>query len=535
MDWKKVMVYCLILLLALGTVGCSQGEPEKEAEETQVIRYNLGTEPETLDPAKMTGMIEGTIANAVFEGLVRYDAQSRPKPGIAKDWTISDNGLVYTFRLRDAMWSNGDPVTAEDFRYAWLRALNPDLAYDYAYQLYYIKGAQEYNSGKGSAEDVAIKVSDPKTLEVTLKAPAPQFLGLTAFETLMPVNRKTDEAFPDWFSSPENYVSNGPFKLESWEHKQKITLVKNPAYWDAANVKLDRLEIFLLEDVNTAFAMYSAGQIDFVERTPTQEIARKKNDSDFHLFPDSSTYFYRFNTTRKPLDDPRVRKALAMAIDRSAIVNSITQTGEKPAFAYVPYGFTYGDGIDFREEGGNSYFEENVALAQELLAQAGYPGGKGFPKISIMLNKNELHQKIAEVIQEMWRQNLGIEIGISMKEWKAYLTDQAELNYDIARGGWGPDYLDPMTFMDVFLTDGGNNNTGWSKRQYDSLIGTANSTGDNVVRMKAMHEAEAILMESMPVMPIYFYTNDNLIRENIKGIVVPPFSIYAEFKWAYVE
>ena len=534
---KKGAALGLILFLIVIT-GCGVAQKQTTGTQTsdQVVRYNLGAEPESLDPAKMTGMIEGTVANALFEGLVRYDDANKPQPGIAAEWHISDDGLVYTFRLREAKWSNGDPVTAEDFRFSWLRVLNPDTASDYAYQLYYIKGAEEYNSGRGTADDVAIRAKDAHTLEITLKAPARQFLGLTAFQTLMPVNPKVVEKYPDWYTSPINYVGNGPFILETWEHKQKITLIKNPNYWAAGDIKLDKLEIYLLEDDNTAYAMYETGKLDFIERTPPQEIALKKKDADFRIFPDLSAEVYWFNTQRKPLDSPKVRKALAMSIDRAAIVQHVTQAGEKPAYAWVPFGFTDEPAeVDFREKGGNRYFTEDVAAARRFLEEAGYPQGRGFPSLTLQFNSNERHRKTAEAIQEMWRQNLGIEIALAPKEWQVYMADQAAMNYDISRSGWGPDYLDPMTFMDVFLSGGGNNITGWSNSRYDSLIAQANGTGDNSLRMKAMHEAEAVLMDEMPVMPLYFYVNDNLIRENIQGVVVPPFGTYADFRNAYVE
>ncbi|WP_418790138.1 peptide ABC transporter substrate-binding protein [Phosphitispora sp. TUW77] len=536
MSYRKLAALSLILLLILLS-GC--GVAQKQTAGTaadQVIRYNLGAEPETLDPAKMTGVVEGTIANALFEGLVRYDDKNIPQPAMAAEWHISEDGLVYTFKLREAKWSNGAPVTAEDFRFSWLRVLSPDTASDYAGQLFYIKGAEEYNGGRGTAEDVAIKAKDSHTLEVTLKAPASQFLGLTAFWTLLPLNSQTITANPDWYTSPQNYVGNGPFLLQTWEHKQKITLVKNPNYWDAQNVKLDKLEMYLIEDDNTAYAMYKTGRLDFLERIPAQEIALKKNDPDYCVLPDISTELYWFNTKRAPLDNPTVRRALAMSIDRAAIVEHVTQAGEEPAYAWVPFGFKDEPPTsDFREKSGNRYFTEDAEAARKLLAEAGYPGGQGFPQLTLQFNNNLKHRKTAEAIQEMWRRNLGIDIVLAPKEWQVYIADQAAMNYDISRSGWGPDYLDPMTFMDVLVSDGGNNLSGWSNLDYDSLIAEAKGTGNNSLRMKAMHDAEDILMAEMPVMPLYFYVNDNLIRENIKGIIVLPFGTYADFKNAYVE
>lgn len=532
--YRKLSLLVIVSIMLTLVLGCGDSKETTGNSPEQVIRYNIGVEPETLDPAKTTGLPEGTIQTALFEGLVRYDAQNKIQPALADSWTVSQDKLTYTFKLKDTKWSNGDPVTAEDFKFAWLRALDPKTASDYAYQLYYIKGAEAYNTESGKKEDVAIKVVDPKTLEVSLNAPTNQFLGLTAFQTFYPLNQKVVEAHPDWDTSPEFFVCNGPFLLEKWERKQKLTLVKNPNYWDEKAVKLQKLEIYTIEDNNTAHTMYKTGQLDFLENTPTQEIPKLKGTPDYKIYPDTSLYFYRLNVTKKPFNEIKVRKALAMAIERQPLVDKVAQAGQKPAFAFVPNGFPESDGTDFREVGG-SFFSENVAEAKKLLAEAGYPDGKGFPKTEILINNNDLHVKIAQAIQQMWKKNLGIEVGVVTKEGQVYMKDQHELNYDIARAGWTPDYLDPMTFIDMFVTDGGNNNTGWSSPSYDALVKMANSTGENSIRMKSMHDAESILMKNLPIIPLFFYTNDNLIKPNIKNVVVPPFGVYAEFKWAYVE
>lgn len=523
------------MIALTGCGGGKAGEAAGKAKAPQVIRYNVCTEPETLDPAKSTGQPEGTILTNMFEGLVRYGPHNEIKPGIAREWNISPDGLVYTFKLREAKWSNGDPVTAKDFVYSWLRALDPQNAYEYAYQLFYVKGAEEYNSGKGRPEDVAVRAVDDLTLEVTLKAPAPQFLGLTAFPVLFPVNPGVDRETRDWPKVMEKYVVNGPFKPVKWDHNQKIELVKNEKYWDAQSVKLEKLEIYLIDNIDTGYNMYKAGQLDFQEEVPTQEMARLKAANEVKIFPDASVYFYRFNVTKKPFNDPRVRRAFAMAINRGEIVEKVAQAGQVPAYAFVPYGIPDADGKDFRQNAGNQFFEEDVAEAKRLLAEAGYPEGKGFPRVSILTNAHAGHQKVAQAIQQMWKQNLGVEVGITVQDWKVYLDSQDNLNYDICRSGWSPDYLDPMTFIDMFVTNGGNNDTGWSDKEYDALVARANFTGGQKARMEAMHQAESILMKEMPVMPIYFYTNPNLIKDNVKGVVIPPFAVYADFKNAYVE
>ncbi|SFH11526.1 oligopeptide transport system substrate-binding protein [Desulfotomaculum arcticum] len=533
---KKILL-ALMILMAFVLTGCGGNNANNTADNssiTQLIRYNVDAEPKTLDPAKSTGLPDGTIELQMLDGLTRYDANQEIQPAAAEDWDISEDGLTYTFKLRDAKWSNGDPVTAQDFVYSWLRALAPETASEYAYQFFYIKGAEDYNSGEGKKEDVALKALDDKTLQVVLNAPAPQFLGLTAFQTYFPVNQKVTEGNPNWFADPKTYVCNGPFKMVSWEHNQKIVMEKNPDYWDAENVKLEKLEIYLIENLDTSFNMYNNGQLDMMNEINAQELPSLQGNNELKIMPDASVYFYRFNVTHKPFDDVRVRKALALAIDRQALVESVMKGGQKPAYAFVPFGFKDNDDKDYRENGGD-YFQEDLTEAKKLLAEAGYPDGNGFPKAAIMFNTHENHQKVAEAIQQMWKKNLGIDVTIQNVEWQVYLDRQSNLDYDISRAGWSPDYLDPMSFIDMFVTDGGNNQTGWSNQEYDQLVNRAKSTGDNNVRMESMHQAEKILLDEMPIAPLFFYTHPIMIKENLKNVIVPPFATYADFKWAYVE
>ncbi|MBO8170121.1 MAG: peptide ABC transporter substrate-binding protein [Thermoanaerobacteraceae bacterium] len=550
---KLLTVIALVLVVAFALAGCgapqdggSEGDGAQAGDEAvkQRIVYNVGSEPETIDPGKATGQPDLTVINAAMEGLTRYNLDGELEPAMAEDWEVSEDGTVYKFYIReDAKWSNGDPVTAYDFEYAWKRVLDPEFAADYAYELYYIKNAAAYNDPEDksvtSPDQVGVKALDEKTLEVTLEAPVPQFLGLTAFPTFFPVHKETVEANPDWHAKPETYVSNGPFKIVEWQHDQKFVLKKNENYWDAESVKLDELVMTLVTKESTELAMFETGEIDIGDNPPTEELDRLKADpnSGLKIKGDLAVYYYLFNTTQKPFDDVRVRKALAMAIDREAIVKNITKAGQIPAFAFAPYGLPDADpSKDFREVGGNDYFEENVEKARQLLAEAGYPNGEGFPEFEILTNDTEGHIKIAQAIQEMWKQNLGIEnVKVRSQEWGPYLKARQELDYQVARAGWGADYLDPMTFLDLFITDGGNNNTGWGSERYDELIKKANSTADREERFRIMHEMEDILMNDMPVMPIYFYTNPYLMKDYVKNVGVPSFGPSMEFKWAYVE
>lgn len=535
----------LMLMTALFT-GCGStgttksgdaGNGEVKMAKEQIIRHNIGAEPETLDPAIMTGISEGTIANAIFEGLTRYDKDAKIVPGIAEKWDISTDGLKYTFHLRDSKWSNGDPLTAADFEYAWKRALDPKTESEYAYQLYYIKGAEDYNTGKiKDASQVAVKAVDAKTLEVELRTAAPQFLGLTSFQTLLPLNKKTVEANANWWKDPKTLVTNGPFKVTAWNHRQTVDCVKNENYWDAKTVKLEKLVFNLVDSQQTALTLFETGQLDMGMNPPPQELDRLKQENKLVITPQLSTYFYRFNTTKKPFNDVRVRKALTLAIDRDAIVKNITKAGETPATAFIPNGIPDAEaGKDYRQVGGALFdYKLNVAEAKKLLAEAGYPNGKGFPTVSILHNNDEKHAKIAQAIQEMWKTNLGVNVKINSQEWQVYLDAEDNLDYDIARAGWVADYVDPMTFADMFVTGGGNNDTGWSSKAYDEAIKEANSTGDQAKRMEAMHKAEKILVDDMPIMPIYFYTQPYLFNPKLKDVVLPSFGYYGEFKWAWV-
>jgi oligopeptide transport system substrate-binding protein len=540
--WVLALV-CLLITALFLLGGCAGQKPSEQDQgkedvtpQEAVLIYNLSAEPETLDVAMATGKLEATVQMAMFEGLTRLDENSQPVPAMAESWVISDDGLVYTFHLREAKWTNGDPVTAHDFEYAWKRLLAPETGAGYAYQCFYVKNGEKYNAGEVSADEVGVKALDDYTLEVILEAPTPYFLSLTAFPNLYPVNRAVVEANPDWHAKVETLVSNGPFKIEKWEHHQKIELVKNPDYWDAEAIKLDRIIMTMVESATTELSMFEAGQIDIAESPPLEEIGRLLEEGIATIYPELATYYYLFNVEKKPFDDPRVRKAFAMSIDRQALIDNVTQARQKPAYAVVPYGLPdVMPGDDFREKGGDC-FQEDIAKAKELLAEAGYPDGKGLPEIKVLINTHEAHQKIAEALMEMWKQNLGISnISLANQEWGIYLNSMQSGDFQLTRAGWSGDYTDAMSFLDMWTTGNGNNLTNWGNPEYDRLIKEAKSNSDPAVRIKAMHEAERILMEDMPVIPIYFYTNVNMYKPWIKGVIVPMVGGYQEFRWAYIE
>jgi len=531
---KSVVVLALLLGLALLVAGCGG---EKAATE-QVIYYNVGTEPETLDPALMTGIPEFHMTLQMYEGLTRLDADGRPQPACAEDWDVSEDGKEYTFYLRDGLkWSNGDPLTAYDFEFAWLRAMDPEMAADYAYMFDLIEGATAYYSGEGSADDVGIEVIDDKTIKVKLVSGAPYFLDLTAFPTYYPLHQETVKADNEgWHLKPETMIVNGPFKLVKRE-QGRLEYEPNEHYWDAGAVKADRLVFYTVEDINTELTMFENGEIHMTHTVPGAEIPRLREErpDELHIFPYLGTYYYIFNCAHEPFNDVRVRKALTMAIDRKAIVEEVTQGGEMPAYAFVPPGIAdVEEGSDFREVGGD-YFEEDLEKAKELLADAGYPNGEGFPPFEILYNTHDMHKIIAEAIMEMWEKNLGIK-GITLRneEWGVYLNSRDEGDFDVARAGWIGDYVEPNTFLDMWKTGGGNNNSNWGDPRYDEIIEQLTKLSEPKDRIPLLHEQEDILMEAMPIMPIYYYTNPMMVSTKLKGYLYLATGAL-DFKTAYLE
>lgn len=493
--------------------------------DSQVLRLGNGSEPKELDPSRATGAPEGKILDGLFEGLVNLDQTTLEiVPGVAETWSISKDGLTYTFKLRkNATWSDGKKLTAEDFVYSWRRAVSPQLASEYAYQLYYIKNGRLINTGKEKdVTKLGVMAKDPQTLVVTLENPTPFFIQLCAFRTLYPVPKHVISKFKDQeWTREENMVSNGPFKLKEWKINKHVLAVKNDKYWDAANVTLKNVYFYPIEKIETEENAFFSNQIDMTGTVPQIKInlyekRAKKNPTAYNPYknaPYLGTYFYRFNTAKKPFNDIRVRKAFSMVIDRNLITSRVTRGGEIPAVTMTPPGI-----------GGYSYTasplqtkvtKEIVAEAKALLAEAGYKDISTFPKVEILYNTSENHKKIAVAIQQMWKGFLGVQVGLYNQEWKVYLASQSQLKFDISRSAWIGDYTDPNTFLDMFVTNGGNNNTGWTNKSYDDLIAKAASETDHAKRFELFKEAEKILLEELPVAPIYTYTNKKLVSEKV--------------------
>lgn len=545
--WAKIFTSLLaVTLLFTSCGGSNQSGKENQASDgsggSKILRTNNSSEPGSLDPALATGTHESWILQHAFEGLMRYNAKGELEPAMAESYEVSEDGKTYTFKIKDDVkWSNGDPVTAGDFEFAWKRVCDPEVASEYSYQITtYVVGAEEFLNGKGTADDVGVKAIDDKTLEVKLKAPTPYFLGLTAFYTLLPVNQKVVTENPDWAKDPSagNYVCNGAFKVTRWDHNSKIILEKNENYYDVANVKLDGIDLDVLEDSNTAYSKYQGGEYDLLLEPPTTVISQlmKDNNPELKIGEMVGNYYYEFNTQKKPFNNAKVRKALSMAIDRKVIVEDIAQGGQLPATGMVPKGLLDDQGNDFSESTGELVTEDPQgakALLEEGLAEEGMTLADMNGKV-ILYNTDEAHKNIAQAVQEMWKKNLGIEVGLENMEFQVLIDRRREGDFDIARGGWIGDYADPNTMLDLFMTGNPQNDPKYSNPKYDELLKTAASTGDQKVRMDSMKEAEKILMEDMPIAPVYFYTQARLEKPYVSGITKTPLD-YPDLTYADID
>ncbi|MEQ8764167.1 MAG: peptide ABC transporter substrate-binding protein [Planctomycetota bacterium] len=530
-------------LLLLGIFGAGLAVTTSSGLEEADFVFSNQTEVSTLDPATVTGVPEGRILRAIFEGLcVKHPKTLEPLPGMAESWEISDDGTVYTFTIRrGAKWSNGDDFTAQDFVYSFERFLNPLTAAEYAYQLWYVKGAEAYTTGDTEqiadtdgrlerfSELVGIRAVDDTTLRIELDSPTPYFLDLCAFYPLFPVNRRNIEeakkAYPDTWQlqwlRPENIVTNGPYLVSFRRVNDRIRLVKNEDYWDADNVAFEIIDALAVDNISTELKLYLTGAADWITDLPAAVIPKMMPREDFNPTPYLGSYFYRVNVTRPPFDDPRIRRALALTIDRRSICENVTRAGQQPAWAYVPPGIEGYRNAGMAHAEADTYeagLEKDIQEAKRLLQDAGYgPGGKELPTIEIHYNTQETHKDIAEVIADAWKRNLGLNVKLLNQEWKVYLDTQQNLDYDVSRSAWIGDYPDPNTFLDMFVTGGENNKTGWGNAEYDRLIQEAAAELDRPKRMELLRQAESILMEELPVLPIYFYVTKNVVNPRLGG------------------
>ncbi|SFC55205.1 peptide ABC transporter substrate-binding protein [Clostridium uliginosum] len=549
---KKLCAVTLALTLGMSVlVGCG-GSANKTTAKAQVLTYNLNADPKTLDPALNASVDGAIVVSNTFEGLCKLDEKDKAIAGVAEKWDVSKDGTVYTFHLRDSKWSNGDTVKAGDFEYAWKRVLNPTTAAEYAYQMSYLKNANEYNQGKvvketgvkATADDVGVKAIDDKTLEVTLAEPCSYFLELTAFPCYFPVNKALVENNSEWALKAETYISNGPFKMTDYKIKDQIVLEKNENYYGKDNVKLDKVNMKLVTEETSAWASYKTGDFDMVDVVPNSETQTALKDGTATAFKALGTYFYVLNLDKdkvsaidpeaaKVLSDSRVRKALNLAVDRPSIVENITKGGQIPAHSFVAEGIPGPDGKDFAQK---EYFspKANIEEAKKLLAEAGYPDGKGFPTLIATYNPESGNGDIAQALQDMWKNNLGITVELQSQEWKVFQKTRTDGKYEIGRHAWLGDYVDPMTFLEMWQSTSGLNVAKYKSPEYDKLLQGAKVEQDATKRIDLMHKAEDVLMEDMPIVPLYYYVSVKGVKSYVKDVRVSPLG-FIYFDKAYIE
>jgi len=505
---KHRVAWLLALLASIAFVftGCSGGkESGKSASSGDEFIVANSAEPQSLDPAKIQGVPEHRINMALFEGLVTYDPKTaNAVPGVAESWDISEDGMTYTFHLRKSEWSDGTPITAQTFVDSWLRTLAPETGSQYAFMIaLVVKGADDYNTGKADASVVGIRAIDDMTFEVQLTGPAPYAIDVIAHYAFNAVPLHAIEKFgTDWIK-PGNFVGNGAFILKSWTPQESITLVPNDKYWNKANVHISQITFLPIEDSNTAFEKYKAGEIDWSTGIPVPRIDEVKLMPDYQVAPQLGTYYYIFNVKRGPLQDVRVRKALTMAVNTQELVEKVTKAGQIGTRSMVPpmANYTPGQGAAYDPDG-----------AKQMLAEAGYPDGKGFPNLTVIYNTLEGHKLIAEYIQESWRRILGIDIKIQNYEWKTFLDIRHQHDFDITRAGWVGDYQDPNTFLELFMTGGGNNDGEYSNTTFDELLRKAATMKAGAERFQVLHNAESVfLTQDQAVLPIYSYVSQHII------------------------
>ena len=494
--------------------------PTSTSGDAKKLSVCTGPEPDTIDPALNSSVDGGTLILHAFEGLYYLDKDSQPTPGQAEKVEISEDNLTYTFTLRDGLkWSDGSDLTAEDFVYAWNRAIDPNTAADYEYMFDVIEG---YDEGK-----LNVTATDDKTLVVKLKSVTPYFLELTAFPAYYPVQKATVEANGEkWATDPSTYVSNGAYTLKTWNHKAEMVYVKNPNYWNAANVGPEEITFVLMEDDAAQLSAYENGSVLFIDSVPNDEIAKLSQQSDYYKQGQLGTYYVSFNTQKEPLNNPLVRKALILAVDRTYICEQIGQSGQVEAGAFVPIGLSDAEvGSEFRTVGGDYYNPTdntaNLELAKQALAEAGYPNGEGLPTIEYLYNEGTGHQQVGEALQNMWAQ-IGVNVELVSQEWATFLNTRKSGDYDIARNGWLGDYNDPISFLDMWVTGGGNNDAQWSNSEYDALIEQIKTTADTTERMQLMHKAEDLIFDDWMLCPIYYYVDIYMCSDKLQGAYSSP-------------
>ena len=516
------------------------------------ISMSIASEPQTIDPALNSAVDGAIMINHMFEGLMRWEDSGSETAGSdgtcndaklgygqaeSYDKVVNEDGTVtYTFHLRDGIkWSDGKDVTAQDFVYSWQRLVTPATAADYSYMIDCVVNANAIMNGEMEPSELGVSAPDDKTFVVTITSDLPYFTEICAFPATFPV-REDVVSNPEWTYTPETYISNGAYKMTVRETNSQIVMEPNEYYYNVDKLGPQKITFKLMDDNNAQLNGFNTGELDFIETVPVDEVAGLLASGEMKVVDYLGTYYVCYQTQKAPFDDWRVRKAFTLAVDRNYIVTEITQTGQVEAGAYVPAGVYDAAGVegdDFRTVGGDYYdpttdaYEANCEEARALLAEAGYPNGEGFPVVEYLYNTDDNHKAVAEALQNMWQTELGVTVTLTNQEWGTFLQTRKDGDYSIARNGWIADYNDPMTFLDMWLTGGGNNDAQYSNPDYDAKIQEAKATSDVATRMQLMHEAEDILLEQdWVVNPLYFYTQSYMLADGIEGMYYCPLGYF---------
>ena len=539
---KRILPLLLTAAMVAGLAGCGSSAAKETtaasdnnqttAESTEagsttgekILKVQVGPDPETVDPALNSAVDGGNMILHAFEGLLTLDENGQLKEGQAESWETSEDGLTWTFHLRDGLkWSDGTDLTAKDFVYSWQRVCDPNVAAPYAETvLGMVKGYDEAIAGDITKLDV--QAPDEKTVVVNLANPCSYFGELAAFATLNPVQQATVEANGDaWATSADTYISNGPFMMTEWVPGSHITFSNNPNYWNAEAIKLDKLEFELIEDPNAAYSAYTSGEVDMIKDVPTEEIPSLQGNDDFHVDPIIGTYYVSLNLQKEYFQDARVRKALSLAIDRNYVANTLMQGTYSPASAIVGPGWLDTDGSSFAENanGGTPYidndnFDANLEEAKKLMEEAGYPNGEGFPQIEYTTNDAGYHKVVAEYLQQAWAA-IGIDLKVNIVEWASFTPMRRNGEFDVARNGWVGDYTDPSNILELFCTTNGNNDGKYTNADFDAAIEDSRATTDAATRSADLHKAEDTLMNYAGCIPIAYYNDFWLQSSKITG------------------
>lgn len=549
---KKVISLMLAACMVMGMTACGASEATADSQpaadaatsETQAattaatdaaaattestgdkeLAVQIGPDPETIDPALNSAVDGGNMLLHAYECLLIVGEDGTLQPGQAESYEVSEDGLTWTFHLRDGLkWSDGSDLTANDFVYSWKRVCDPEVAAPYAETvLGMVKGYDE--AIDGNLDALGVSAPDDSTLVVELANPCSYFGSLAAFATLSPVQEATIEANGEaWATAPETYVSNGPFYMTEWVPSSHITFSKNPYYWNADAIKLDRLKFVLMEDSNAAYSAYQTGEVLLIKDVPTEEIPSLEGTDDFYVDPIIGTYYISLNIEKAPFDDVNVRKALSLAIDREYVASTLMQGTYTAAGNLMGPGWMDTDGKEFMDNanGGQPYidtanFEANLEEAKQLLADAGYPDGEGFPTISHTTNDAGYHKVVAEYLQQAWAE-LGIDLQVNIVEWSSFTPMRRSGDFEVARNGWVGDYSDPSNMLELFYTTNGNNDGKFSNADFDAAIDLSRSTLDAKERSTALHTAEDILMDQAGCIPLAYYNDFWLQSSKITG------------------